>query len=1022
MRLITSVKRKTGQYLFDHAGFHDLESFRLLDESRSICIPLAIDTEFYVPHYTDPMACGVINGRLPVTFQVNHIHSPDQGKIFVYPDFATYCRENNQPIRHPILKHGFVAIDYLEARGYQCELTRNPDYEELKQLPVCEFVFYAHFAIAELYLLTLYDSEDPDAGINVFRDDLNYHVLKHRIQFGKRTYCQTTYKQHTNDSIYTNWQLKIEGKSYRIRLAIFDTAALHGSKSYKVLAANAGVRLESKDLMKGRIEKMHIAYHEVPKHFDDYALGDLKTYEILERNAMNFENVYTSLGISTRYSPPKLSIGATVANIFRAKLGELFQVEGKELSEVIERYCRKGNAQYLLTKRSLTSCYLAKVDGGRCRNNRPLDTLIEGALCDLDISGCYGEGQRSQLYPIGNPLILEFPLESKINRFPSLREFLNSVRYGTDDCQLVYGLWFARVNTRITLQFEQDFVSSWFDPSFNSLHASDDQDVDEADNETVETLDVKTGHNKILLNEIKHGILQADFLDWLFNVCGTKQQAELLDFIYVESAILYPKSEQCHSIEELLSRTRIEEGENTCILEYKSLDDLTRKIMTECESYAWYGVNLGDFIIDDLIARRKTFPKKNGDGSVNSFNELYKLLVNTLYGIMASPFFDISNTTVGNNITARARALAYYIEKGLYACQIITDGGTFDLNKVVWEESGRKWKVAADDYATMYRTSPRNLNANLRSLGGYTRIDIIYPANQYPVLCFYQRDDLVKCLQGKKAEQWINEQTFKHLQNLFPNVTVLHGQSTTLKIRNNHHDDREYVPRVGMYEFEMKDFYTRGIFHSSANYWLTSIKASVLKMRSYEKKKHDAVRVIDGEIHLEDTFSRQTPAEYFMKQLANPSHVERGHVFAKDTILKIGEYVQRQDSLYSKSILIPGDTTWRLGLLREFSLSQFTFRTIKQFKEWEKLIDKLKDKHGQSLEMFFINRNDGTLNYQAMIEWFDHVIDIDLEPSKALRKLSKDRVDHPEFMNLVLSKREFAKRANTYDYLYGDSE
>lgn len=1020
MHLITSSRRKTGQYLFKDAEFLSLESFRKLDKSRNICIPLVIDTEFYVPHYAELLACGVINGRLPNTFQVNHIYSPNSGKIFVYPEFENYCREINQSVRHPVLKNGFVPIDYLESLGYQCELKRNPEYEELKELPICEFVFYAHFAIAELYLLTLYDSEDQDAAINVYRDDLNYWVLKGRIQFGKRTYCKTVYKKHTDDSIYTNWQLTIEGKPYRIKIAIFDTAALHGSKSYKVLAANAGVKLTAKDLMKGRIEKMHVAYHEVPKDFDDYALGDLKTYEILERNAMNFLNVYTSLGIDDRYIPPKLSIGATVANIFRAKLGELFNVSGKHLSEVIDKYCRKGNAQYLLTKRSLTSCYLAKVDGGRCRNNRPLDTKVEGALCDLDISGCYGEGQRSQLYPIGNPLILEFPIESKINRFPSLREFLISVRYGTQDCQLVYGLWFARINTRITLQFEQDFVSSWFDPTFNSLHASDDQDNDEADNETVETLDVKTGHNKILLNEIKHGILQSDFLDWLFNVCGTKQQNELLDFIYVESAILYPKSEQCNSVEELLERTKIEEGENTCILEYKSLDDLTRKIMTECESYAWYGVNLGDFIIDDLIARRKTYPKKNSDGSVNSFNELYKLLVNTLYGIMASPFFDISNTIVGNNITARARALAYYIEKGLYAFQIITDGGTFDLNKVVQEANTRQWKSAASDYATMSRTHSRNLNCNLSPLGGYSHIDLIYPANLYPVLCFYKGDTIVKCLQGKKAEQWINVETFKHLQRLFPNVQVLHGESTTLKIRNNDHDDREYIKRIGLYEFEMKDFYTCGIFHSSANYWLSSPKSHMLKMRSYEKKKHDAVRVNDGNIQLEDTFTNQTPAEYFMKQLANPSRIERGYVFAKDTILKIGEYVQRQNSLYSKSILIPGDTTWRLGLLREFSLSQFTFRTIAQFKEWEKIVNKLKEKHGQSLEMFFINKDDQTLNYQAMIEWFDDVIDKDIQPSKAFRKLSKDRLDHPEFINLSKSKREFARRANTFDCLYSD--
>ena len=1012
--IIVNGLRKTGDYLFQDTDFIEHDEFLALGDDRPICIPLAIDTEYKQFHYIDHESQGIINSRLPVTLQVKGIHS-NEGKIFVYPDYANYCSEHNLTIRHPILKNGFALIDYVESMGYKCELKRNPNYEELQSFPSCEFVLNAHFVIAELFLTCLYDSNDIENDDNVFRSDINYFVLKKRIQFGKRGFCQHKLKGYSKDSIYTSWQLKIENKTYRIKLAIFDTAALHGNKSYKVLAANTGIKLESKELMKNRIENMHVAYQEVPKDFDAYSLGDLKTYDMLKANAMNFEFIYKSLGIDDYYKPPKLSIGATVANVFRAKIGQLFNVTGKDLNDIIELYCRKGTAQYLLTKRSLTSCLLAKADGGRCRNNRPIETYIKGALCDLDISGCYGEGQRSQMYPFGNPLIMEFPNESEINDFPTLRKFLESVKYGESDCELVYGLWFARVCTKSKLEFEQDYISSWFDISYSAMEDEENQDID-IDENVADILDTKTGKNKILLNEIENGIIQSDTLDWIFHVCGLKQRNELLDKLIIKSAVIYPASEQCFSIPELVEKTQTEKGLNTCILKYKKNDGRTYKIMTENESYAWYGVNLGEFIIDDLMARRKTYPKKNSDGSVNSFNELYKLLVNTLFGDMVSPYFDIGNTTVGNNITGRARAMAYYIEKGLYGFQTITDGGTFDLNKVVYPKPSRKWKISAIEYCGMYRDKKVS-NYRLAPLGGYDKIDLIYPANLAPVLCLY-KDNNVTYLQGKKAQQWIDKTAFEHLQKLFPSVTVLHGESSTMKVNNNDYNNRDYIPRIGIYEFEMKDFYSNGVFHSSANYRLKSPVSDVIKMRSYEKKKHDTVEFMDGELKMLDVYKDKTPAQCFMNELTSPNRVNRGFVFTKDTILKIGEYVQRI-AHFEKTALVPGDSYWKQGLLREFSLSQFTFRTMEQYKEWEKLIGKMKERYGQSIEMFFINK-DKTLDYQAMIEWFDDIIDKDISPVKAINSLSKAYKEHPRFADLINVKNELIKRADISDLVYAD--
>jgi hypothetical protein len=70
---------------------------------------------------------------------------------------------------------------------------------------------------------------------------------------------------------------------------------------------------------------------------------------------------------------------------------------------------------------------------------------------------------------------------------------------------------------------------------------------------------------------------------------------------------------------------------------------------------------------------------------------------------------------------------------------------------------------------------------------------------------------------------------------------------------------------------------------------------------------------------------------------------------------------------------MPGDNTAKSLLVVEFSLSQFTFKTHKQYKMWKTEVEKLKEKTGQSLEVFFLNK-DGTLDYQKMIETVDQMI------------------------------------------------
>jgi hypothetical protein len=103
--------------------------------------------------------------------------------------------------------------------------------------------------------------------------------------------------------------------------------------------------------------------------------------------------------------------------------------------------------------------------------------------------------------------------------------------------------------------------------------------------------------------------------------------------------------------------------------------------------------------------------------------------------------------------------------------------------------------------------------------------------------------------------------------------------------------------------------------------------------------------------------------------LEYPERIGRSHVFIKERILKVGDY-RRNYRNWKDTNVYPGCTIENPGLLREFSLSQFTFQTVNQYKSWKREYERFVRLYGQSYEMFFLNA-DGTLNYQKMVESVD---------------------------------------------------
>jgi hypothetical protein len=979
VKLFAVQNKERKGYIFNKSDMFD----SLPVDEVNISIPLNIDTEYVsrpdrwleLPH----------QGRKGLTTQIRGIEA-SEGLIFAHPGLDN--------ARHPKAVSGFHPVDYLAALGHTVTLRRDENVKA-KMLPTCEFLLYGHFILAESMMIV--DGEFKDDFKQLMRADKNSVV---RFAMQRRLAAVTTVSkgnyQMETDYVDLPWVLNLDGYQYAVRVCFMDTCAVHGVAGYKDFCEASGIKLEYKDVFsnaeKGQMDKM---YFNRPDDFDNYALGDLYCYDALAANADNFKAIYKALGIETLVESPKLTIGSTVKNLFSAKLQNELELDDKTFKTFSDKFLKTVSASHLKHRSLETAGLLAKVEGGRCRNNRPTTVNLSGILVDLDISGCYGEGQRNQQYPVGTPEIQSWDSKSAINEYWSLRRFLKEYGVGDKSGQwkqskgeLVSGCWFARVTTFEKLSISQDYLASWFidgkaDIDLLAKYILNSQsDSEQVDNE----FNVEDGSLKILNHEVKNGVISHDFLDWLFFVASTRQRKELLDNLFIISSMVYPASKRVDNIEQFFKVQADWTGKNT----------QTRFGKTDGECHTWFSFNIGQLIINDLLANRKLYVKKT------PLNTLFKLCVNTLYGDMVSKFFDEANVCVGNNITARARALAWYMEKGLNGFQTVTDGCAFDLNNVV---KGFKGRGTASELVNMYRTDKRNSNVVMGSIAptGET-IEVEWleiEGKKYPNLSYgqtYLSPALACQLDNRKeflnvpAMDWINQLAMQHLQSLFPEVDVLYGESTSLKAFKNVDGSAGYTEkaRKGQFEFEAKQYYTQGTFQGSANYMLQNPNPSDvnIKMRSYEnKKQHDAVT--DGKVA--DRYSDgNSPAVDFLKALAtNHRAVNRQMPFVKEAILKPSDYKNRLEYYDTVAGIVPGDSFMKVGMLRELSISQFTFKTLEQFRSWEKSIVRSKDKNGQSLESYFLNE-DGSLNYQTMVETVDKMIADDiLDPFDFLTKATK---------------------------------
>ena len=970
--------------------------------------PLEVDTEYTHGEYDRNNPSPFF--QITLTAQARSINI-QEGVIYAHRDLEPLAR-------HTVFSSGFVAVDYLRDLGHSVILTRGTWAEiETKEkeppLPWIQFDLYAFFAVAELFRIFT----------DGYREDILFLITNSHEKRGivqeRRLRTFTKEGKKYRNWVEMPWILTLNEIKYRVRLSIFDTCAVQGNTNYQIFCQNSGVTLTAKDnFTSEQKSRMLDMYLDHPHEFDEYALGDLHNHDALMGNLSQLEQIYDSLDLSNYCIAKKLTTGSIVAGLIEAAIFKYVGADPHNFEDLerVKKFCRPGCASTIKKAKGNTKAFNAKVDGGRCRNNRPTDIFLKGLLCDLDIAGCYADALRSQVYAMGIPVVTGLEVSSKYNAFPTLREFLD--KHLID---LVPGLWQARVSTPkgYKLKYPQDYLISWFPPKdISNMKTATDFDI----TDEWWTVD-NVGYTKIFIYQVHHAVITQDFIQWLANVASPRQKNELLDKLMVETVMYYPRSERVDTFNELVTAHENHKGINTCKVDKKKGVTTINTRNQEC--HKWLGINMGELLVDKLLKKRSEHDKGT------PLNELFKLCNNAIFGDMVSPFFDVGNVCVGNNITARARALAWYMEKGLHGVTTITDGNVFDMNRVVYPRDGLK--ITGENAVEMYAKHSGDTfylaPLGKDELGGGKIVleSVDYGVNdEGKPLVGIKAGDILK-LTPKEAKEWVNKKAMEHLQNLFPKVSVLHMTTTNIEGKS----------RTGQFEFEAKGFYAFATFHGSANYCLIWKDIIKVAMRSYSKKPHLKVELNnDNEIlnlsqkeieawiknyvpseenptwreisclpeDLRVTSEDYYPAKEFLLALMNPEAVPRAHTFIKKRILKLGDFKNNYAS-WKDTDIFPGCTIEQTSVLREFSLSQFTFQDEKQYTKWLREYERLKRKYGQSYEMFFSNK-DGTLNYKKMVETVDAAIRAGKQGlfegvDKRADNLYRDYSNHPSSTSLA---------------------
>lgn len=708
------------------------------------------------------------NKTKPISIQ---IYTPGrEPRFYLHPDVELAQEER----KHPTFKTPFVVLDYL---NFEWDFLDDP--ESIKKTLRLELHLFFSFKDIEFLFAQEF----------VYRDFVLPRINRQRRIYSRRVFTLPFKVKVPNDRDHLEY--------HKLTLDVLDISAMQGSGSLGDYAYNAGIEMPTKVYYTpDEKSDMLVQYRKDCKKFEEYALGDVEQLPAIRLKTNEFYNKVASLiGVKER-DKWGLTVGRVVSTLFSEWLSNKVETPPEEFYKLTKLAGSKGIVRVADLLQHKGTAYAAMVDGGRAIKERELpERYVEGILADIDISGCYGNGLLNQSFPVGVPRYVEGL---------TLREFLKKY-----EKQLVPGLWHARISYD-NAPFAQDLLISKEEKEINWDNAIAD-DSDEVDNydDDVLPIDVDSDSQRVYdasmvltTRSVSRAIITHDLLQILKHYSSNQEWGWLLDNARIDSALLYLKKDKVKKVKPEMFKA----------IEYSKR---SRGFLDAC--YSWVEVKLSD-LLSILLSERKKHKKGT------PMNTFLKLIINTIYGCTASSFFSdkgsgCSNAVVGNNITARARALVWCMAKGFHSYCSITDGGVFDVNKVL-----RFRKTSLDLFERLHRDV---FTDNKR----YKFCD------QVPLF-----GRVVTEADIPEIKEKIDATAWDHLASIFPKLDIF---------------------KYNQFSFENKDIYAKYTPHSKVDYRLVKHDGSVKIALRGMPKVYDPVKnkkVTDPRANeLFDAIEKDTP-------------------------------------------------------------------------------------------------------------------------------------------------------------------
>ena len=554
--------------------------------------------------------------------------------------------------------------------------------------PIFEVVCYLHNSFPRIKKFSadfVFTWSDRDL-INFFGQDLLVGIVnrKHFDKSGK-------WQGQTSLLYFPDGKLeikspKVKGFSHTIKIRLRDIIGLNpsGLKASGEIIDSQFVEGKSLNFDMGNISKH---YHEDYEELLTYLKNDVNLTEEVHLNFKNnLENLMREAGHSVKFLDPHYTMGRMSAHAFTSFIYSLHP-------KMEEAICRHGVfPDYIpLTEEGLnintkkpvkpkikglgvngksfyahrvegSSWTLGLVYGGRCVNERPYENYAEN-IADIDLQGCYGTALVSQPYFIGRPKIY---FQDNVNRPLTLRQFLNK-----NEKEFVpYGF---QIFISGRLSFDQDLLLS-MDINKEKMKRLFNAETEDLAKKVEDSINLFLARN-----ELYHTVITWELLEVLRKVCSSQEMSELLD-CEVEAACWFPKSWITNNPQEFVTKSL--KGK---IYRRKKTNRRGLWSVETGGSKTCLRVMIGDYL-KPILDKRMEFKQ----GGEKSKSDGLKLLINSLYGVFCSRFFDVGHTLVANNITAAGRIGCWQMNKSLDTILSITDGGLFEIDKVRVLKKGRR--------------------------------------------------------------------------------------------------------------------------------------------------------------------------------------------------------------------------------------------------------------------------------------------------------------------------------------------